>query len=65
MKVGEAGQQLENQNQKNRLMQCEPFILYPCRKGLSQQSYGVKNYTNFAMQVWKNAFFFIKCVVNH
>ena len=44
-KVGDAGQQLENQNQKNQLMQCEPFILYPCRKGLSEQSYKEIAYT--------------------
>ena len=45
-KVGDATQNLENQNQNNRLMECDPFILYPCGKGLSQQHYKNIAYTH-------------------
>ena len=37
--VGCAIKALQDQSQKDFLKQCKPFILYPCKKGLSQKSY--------------------------
>ena len=56
---GDAVQKLQDQNQKDLLIQCEPFILYPCKKGLSTLSYQKAIASRNELHWLKRAFFYV------